>query len=67
MQKGGASMAMRKVDPKAKNLENQAREARNAYAREWRARNRDKIKQYNQNYWTKKAARDGQTATAEGR
>lgn len=60
-------MAIRKVDPKAKNLENQAREARNAYAREWRARNRDRIKQYNQNYWTRKAAKNGETATAEGR
>lgn len=60
-------MAMRKVDPKAKNLENQARAARNAYARAWRAANRDKVKQYNQNYWTKKAAKDGEAAAAEGR
>jgi len=59
-------MALRKIDPKAKDIENQAREARNVYAREWRARNREKIKQYNHNYWTKKAAQDGKTATAEG-
>ena len=60
-------MGMRRVDPKIKNLENQARAARNAYARAWRAKNRDKVKQYNQNYWTKKAAKDGEAAAAEGR
>lgn len=60
-------MGMRRVDPKIKNLENQARAARNAYARAWRAANRDKVKQYNQNYWTKKAAKDGEAAAAEGR
>lgn len=60
-------MGMRSVDPKIKNLENQARAARNAYARAWRAANRDKVKQYNQNYWTKKAAKDGEAAAAEGR
>ena len=30
--------------------------ARNAYAREWRANNREKVKQYNNTYWLKKAA-----------
>ena len=65
--KGGETMGMRSVDPKIKNLENQARAARNAYARAWRAANRDKVKQYNQNYWTKKAAKDGEAAAAEGR
>jgi hypothetical protein len=50
------------------NLANQAREARNAYARAWRAANRDKVKQYNETYWQKKAAaQNGETATAERR
>lgn len=60
-------MNIRCVDRKAKNLENQAREARNAYARAWRARNRDKVRQYNENYWQKKAAQNGEAAAAEGR
>ena len=29
---------------------------RRAYQNEWRANNKDKVKQYNTNYWTKKAA-----------
>lgn len=61
-------MKLRKTDFKAMNIANQAREARNAYARAWRAKNRDKVKQYNENYWQKKAAaQDGEAATAEGR
>lgn len=58
---------IRTFDPKLKDLENQIREAKNAYAREWRAANRDKVRQYNHNYWMKKAAQNGETATAEGR
>ena len=42
------------------------RQARNAYAREWRAKNRDKVRQYNESYWARKAARDGEEAAAEG-
>lgn len=46
--------------------EQAAREVRNAYVREWRAKNRDKVKTYNRNYWAKKAAqkaerKDGKT------
>lgn len=42
------------------------RQARNAYAREWRAKNRDKVRQYNADYWTRKAARDnGEEITTE--
>ena len=47
-----------------------AREERNAYAREWRAANRSKVKTYNQSYWMRKAAQragNGQEAAAEGR
>ena len=69
VKEGGGIMNLRKVDPKAMDMEReiQARNARNAYAREWRARNRDKVKQYNAAYWLKKAAQNGETATAEGR
>lgn len=31
-------------------------EARNAYRREWYAKNKDKAKAYNKRYWAKKAA-----------
>lgn len=31
------------------------RAAQAAYARQWRKKNPDKVKQYNQNYWDKKA------------
>lgn len=65
--KGGEGVNIRSVDRKAKELENQAREARNAYAREWREKNKDKVKQYNNNYWYKKAAQNGEAAAAEGR
>ena len=34
----------------------QEREARAKYFREWRAKNREKVKIYNQRYWQKKAA-----------
>lgn len=51
-------MNVRTNDPKAKEREKQAREARNAYARQWRAKNRDKVKQYNYAYWARKAERE---------
>lgn len=34
-----------------------ARAARNAYAREWRKKNPDKVKAANVRYWEKKAAK----------
>lgn len=34
-----------------------AEEARRAYYKEWRAKNRDKVKRYNKNYWEKCAAK----------
>lgn len=37
-------------------LSDEARKARNAYARAYRRKNLDKIKQYNQRYWEKQAA-----------
>lgn len=43
-----------------KNWQNQNRERRNAYHKEWRKNHPDKVKEYNERYWDKKAA-----ATAE--
>ena len=37
-------------------LDKSAAEARREYFREWRRKNSDKVKQYNQNYWRKRAA-----------
>lgn len=39
-------------------MDDKAREIRNAYFREWRAKNKDKVKAANARYWNKKAARD---------
>lgn len=36
-------------------MEQQAREARNAYMRAWRAKNKDKTKEAQKRYWEKKA------------
>ncbi|MDH5085199.1 hypothetical protein [Clostridium perfringens] len=36
-------------------MDEKAREERNAYLREWRKRNKDKVKKYNNNYWERKA------------
>lgn len=35
-----------------------ARQARNAYLREWRRKNPDKNKEYIERYWTKRAERE---------
>ena len=39
----------------SKQLSQEANEARNAYYREWRKKNKEKVKQYNEKYWKKKA------------
>ena len=59
-------MNLRKTDFKTMDAAKQAREARNAYYRNWRAKNRDKVKKYNADYWARKAAQNGETAAAEG-
>ena len=41
-------------DPKLKEL---ARQERNRYAREWRARNKERVRETNRRYWEKKAAK----------
>lgn len=43
--------------------ERAAKDACNAYAREWRAKNRDKVKAYNRNYWARKAAQKAAQTT----
>lgn len=42
-----------------------AAEARNSYARKWRAKNPDKVRKNNANYWLRKASKMAQEA--EGR
>ena len=42
---------------KQSELTKSAREARNEYYREYRARNKDKIARYNRDYWIRRAAR----------
>lgn len=42
---------------KQKTIEEIAREERLAYFREWRAKNKDKVKQHNATYWLKRAKR----------
>jgi len=49
--KGGNNMK-KLTDEQIKEL---AREKQREYLREWRKRNPDKIKEYNQRYWRKKA------------
>lgn len=43
-----------------------AREARNSYAREWRAKNKEKVRETNSRYWARRAERNAQAATTEG-
>ena len=42
-----------------------AAEARRAYYREWRAANKDNVKQYNEVYWQRKAERMEREAAGE--
>lgn len=37
-----------------------ARQARNAYAKAWRAKNKDKVKEQNRRYWERKAGKGAQ-------
>lgn len=50
-------------------LDKAAAEARREYFREWRRKNSDKVKQYNENYWRKRAAAEAEakenTASSE--
>ena len=44
-----------------------AREARNAYKREWNKRNREKIRLYNERYWQKQSDSERQKTAENGR
>lgn len=44
-------------------MENAAKEARRAYLREWRAKNKDRIRDYNARYWAKRAKRANNEAS----
>ena len=39
------------------NMVEEARKLQNAYNREWRAKNKDKVKQYNAAYWERRVAK----------
>lgn len=41
-----------------------AKEARNAYARKWRAANPDKVRKNNANYWLRRASKEADSQTA---
>lgn len=43
-----------------------ARAAQRAYAKAWRAKNPDKVREKNLRYWVRRAEREAQTVTAEG-
>lgn len=44
------------------NMKDNARELKNAYLREWRKKNKDKVKEHNRRYWEKKASQlEGET------
>lgn len=46
-------------------LTDKAAEARRAYYRAWRATNKDKVRQYNERYWQRKAEQMECEATVE--
>ena len=39
-------------------MNDKAREERNAYMREWRKKNKEKVKKYQENYWKRKASEE---------
>ena len=59
----GADRKCIEISNQKKNAQEAGRLARNAYAREWRAKNRDKVRQYNETYWERKAASNGEEVT----
>lgn len=46
-------------------LDEKAAEMRRKYLREWRKRNPEKVKEYSQEYWRRKAARAAQKEGAD--
>ena len=49
----------------SKDLSQEAKEARNAYYREWRKKNPEKMKRYQEKYWKKKAQKMQEQAEKE--
>lgn len=43
----------------------QARQKRNAYIRDWRAKNKDKVKAYNEAYWLHKTEQESKNEKME--
>ena len=63
----GTDRKCMEINNQRMNAQEAGRQARNAYAREWRAKNPDKVRKYNNDYWARKAARDnGEEAAAQG-
>jgi len=50
-----------------KTMTDEAREARNAYRREWYRKNKDKHRQQQERYWQRKAQSDRQKTAENGR
>lgn len=53
------------MDKETTNLEQLAIEERRAYFKKWRANNKEKVKQHNQNYWKRRAEKRLQEAEKE--
>ena len=49
------SFSRKGVDKMSTELSEQAKRAKAEYQRAWRAKNKDKCRQYKKNYWEKKA------------
>lgn len=43
----------------------QAQEAKRRYARKWRAKNKDRVREANLRYWAKRADREAKEATKQ--
>ena len=48
---------MQTMTEKKKTAADAAKEARRAYKRKWNAEHKDKVKQYQQKYWERRAAK----------
>ena len=52
-------------DLQMQDIEKIAREERNAYFREWRAKNKDKVKVINNRYWENRAKKNAEKKTED--
>ena len=46
-------------------LQDRSSELRREYMRNWRAKNRERVREYNARYWAKRAEREAQNACKE--